>query len=244
MNFVIKDESGMTQDELETTRLAIIEYLKLLTPWNFGDSEITISQGDGVPVYITNRNRIISGLRYLSGYHSVENGSPVIYINPKRDRFGYFRAGKPAVPAVPATPYIPARKVLGITIPARPPKVARAAIPARPDIMRGGQLSTIAHEVSETLANPFILNYSNPDEQGRIILKEIVDPVHGQNYRQVINGVNCILPNTCYPNWYEVGSPAPYDVLGLITKPFQLAPKTGYANEVIMSNIGRIFKRI
>jgi hypothetical protein len=230
MNFTIKDESGMTATELEITRLAIIEYLKPLSPWGFGDSEITIN-GEGVPIYITKRNRILSKGRFLSGYHTVENGEPVIYVNPKSDRFGYFRAGKAAIPARPA------RKVGLVTFNARP------AVPARAGTVRAGQLSIIAHEVIETLGNPLIQNYSKPDELGRIILKEIADPVHGQNYNVVINGVNCILPNTCLPNWYELGSSAPYDVMGYCKKPFQLAPK-GYANEVIFTNGVRSFKRI
>lgn len=232
MEFNLCDESGMTADELETTRLALIEYLKPLAPWNFGECQITVGAGDGVPIYITKRKRIVSGMRYLSGYHTVdENGKPVIYINPKTDKFGYFRAGRVGRPAVPA------RKVGLITLKARP------AVPARPDYYRAGQLSTIAHEISETLGDPLIQTYSNPDEFGRILLKEITDPVHGQNYNVVINKINCILPNTCLPNWYELGSPAPYDVMGWCTKPFQLAPK-GYANQVIITDGIRTFKRV
>lgn len=232
MDFNIIDESGMTNTELEVTRQAIIEYLKPLAPWNFGDSKITIGAGDGVPIYITKRNRMRSGFVFLSGYHTHENGKPVIYINPKTDKFGYYRAGKPMVLAVPAR-----KLAFGVYTKPRP------AVPARPGTIRGGQLSTICHEISETLGDPLIQTYSSPDEQGRILLREITDPVHGQNYNVVINGINCVLPNTCLPNWYELGSTAPYDVMGWCTKPFQLAPK-GYANEVIFTDGVRSFKRI
>lgn len=233
----------MTATELEVTRQALLEYLKPLAPWNFGECKITIGAGDGVPIYITKRNRILSGFSYLSGYHTVENGKPVIYINPKTDRFGYFRAGRVGKPAAPATPYVPARKIGLFTLPARPAKVARAAIPATPDTLRGGQLSTIAHEISETLGDPLIVTYSKPDEFGRILLKEITDPVHGLHYRIIVNGINCILPNTCLPNWYELDSPAPYDVMNWCKKPFQLAPK-GYANQVVITDGVRKFVRI
>jgi hypothetical protein len=211
MNFTIKDESGMTASELETTRLAIIEYLKPLSPWGFGHSEITIN-GEGVPIYITKRNRHLG----IKGFHTVENGLPAIYVVPTTERFGYFHAGKAAVPAVPA------RKVAGVTLRARP------AVPARPDTIRGGQLSTICHEVIEVLGDPLLQTLSNPDALGRKYLREIADPVAGEYYNKVIGGVNCVLPNTCLENWYNLGSSAPYDVMKTRKAPFELAPR-GYA---------------
>ena len=233
MNFNIVDESGMTADELETTRLALIEYLKPLAPWNFGDSEFTIGAGDGVPIYITKRKRILSKGRFLSGYHTVENGQPVIYVNPKADRFGYFRKGKAAVPAVPA-------RKLGFGIYTKP----RPAVPARPDTIRAGQLLIVAHEVIETICDPMVDNYSQPDSLGRKWLIEVADPVHGVYYNEVINGVNCVLPDTVLPSFYDVNGQAPYSVANAPKAPFTIPIKTGYANEVIFINGVRTFKRI
>jgi hypothetical protein len=212
MNFTIKDESGMTATELEITRLVIIEYLKPLSPWNFGNSEITIN-GEGVPIYITKRNRHLG----IKGFHTVSvEGNSEIYVVPTTERFGFFKAGKPMVPAVPA------RKVAGVSLRARP------AVPARPDTIRGGQLSTICHEVIEVLGDPLLQTLADADSSGHQYLREIADPVAGQYYNKVINGINCILPNTCLPNWYKLGATPPYDVMGYCVAPFQRAPK-GYA---------------
>lgn len=223
MNFDLVDESGMTADELETTRLAILEYLKPLKPWNFGSSQISIRSGEGVPVYITKRNRRITA----KGFHTVENNKPVIYVAPTTERFGYFKPGKPMVPAVPA------RKIGAITLKARP------AVPARPDTIRDGQLATICHEIVEVLADPLIKTTSNPDSLGHNYLREIADPVAGLYYHKLINGVECVLPNTVLPNWYELGSLPPYDVMLFCTAPFQKAPK-GYAYWV--DKLGKFIK--
>ena len=212
MNFQILDESGMTPADLETTRLALIEYLKPLAPWNFGECQVTVGAGDGVPIYITKRNRKITA----AGFHTVENGKPVIYIAPVTDRFGYFLAGKPA------KPFVPAKKIGTFTLRARP------AVPATPDTMRGGQLATICHEVIETLMDAGIDTYSSPDALGHNLLVEVADPVHGQYYKVVVNGINCILPNAVLPNWYKMGSTLPYDVMGWCIAPFVKSPR-GYA---------------
>lgn len=222
MKFNLVDESGMTQAELETTRLAILEYLKPLAPWNFGDVAVSIG-GDDVPIYITKRNRKLG----IKGYHTVENGQPVIYVAPTTERFGYFKAGKAMVPAVPA------RKVGLVTFRARP------AVPARPDTIRGGQLSTVCHEIIEVLGDPLLQTLSNPDALGHKYLREVADPVAGQYYNKIIGGVNCVLPNTCLPNWYELGSKAPFDVMNYCTAPFQLAPR-GYAYWV--NQLGKFIK--
>ena len=211
MNFSIKDESGMTQAELEIYVLALAKYMEPLAPWGFGECKFSIG-GDGIPIYITKRNRKLG----IAGYHAVENGKPVIYVLPRTDRFGYFRKG------APAKPYVPARKIGTFTLPARP------AVPAKPDTLRPAQLSTVAHEVAEVLGDPLIQTYSSPDSLGRKYLREITDPIHGFVYNEVINGVNCILPINALPNWYELGSEGPYDTAGWAKAPFQKAPK-GYA---------------
>lgn len=87
---------------------------------------------------------------------------------------------------------------------------------------------------SEVEGDPLIQTLADPDSQGHRYLREIADPVHGQYYNVLVNGVNCILPNTCLPNWYKLDSSAPYDVMNYCTAPFQKAPR-GYAywrNEV------------
>lgn len=223
MNFSIRDESGMTQAELEIYALALAKYMGPLAPWGFGECKFSIG-GDDVPIYITKRNRKLG----IAGYHTVENGNkPVIYIAPRTDRFGFFKAGKPAVPAVPA------RKIGAITLRARP------AVAARPAQIRGGQLATVAHEVAEVLGDPLIATYSNPDALGHKYLREITDPMHGLYYREVINGVDCILPINVLPNWYELDSQGPYDTAGWSKAPFQKAPR-GYAFWV--DKFGKFFK--
>jgi len=216
MNFTIKDESGMTASELETTRLAIIEYLKALSPWNFGDSEITIN-GDGVPIYITTRKAKIGTL----GYHNVENGKPAIYVYPRPIKFGRYR---PPVAAI-------ASKTIG--------SYTRKPKPAVPAYYAAGQISTIAHEVAEVLGNPLVTTQSNPDSLGHNYLREITYPVHGIYYKVTVNGIDCVLPDTVLPNWYELGSSAPYDVTGYCTAPFQKAPR-GYAYWV--NKLGKLVK--
>ena len=224
MNFNLIDESGMTAADLETNRLALLKYLEPLRSWEFGQSQVTVGAGDGVPIYITKRNQHLTA----AGYHTVEHGKPAIYIFPKADHFGNFTAGKPA------KPFVPARKIGTFTLRARP------AVPATPDTMRGGQLATICHEVAEVLGDPLIQTLANPDAQGRRLLREITDPVHKLYYKIVVNGVNCILPNTVLPNWYELGSAKPYDVMGWCSAPFQLAVvggvTTGYAYFVTTVN--------
>ena len=180
-----------------------------------------------VPIYITKRNRKIG----IAGFHTVENGIPAIYVVPRTDRLGYFHKG------TPAKPYVPARKIGAITLKARP------AVPARPDTVRSGKLSTIAHEVAEVLGDPLIQTLSNTDSLGHPYLREITDPVHGLCYNLVVNGFNCILPDTCLPNWYEQGSMYPYDVMGWCVAPFQKSPR-GYAYWVKFTNGIRSFVRV
>jgi len=226
MNFYIVDESGMTADELETTRLAILEYLGPLKPWNFGKSEVSVgvpvpSQTSYlevlVPIYITKRKRRLTA----AGYHTVENGVPTIYVVPRANKFGTYYAPKPAVPA---------KKIGTFTLRARPVTPAKFI---------AGQLATICHEVAEVLGDPLVKTISNPDSLGHNYLREITDPVHGIYYKATVKGVNCVLPDTVLPNWYELGSNPPYDVMLYCTAPFQKAPK-GYAYWV--DKFGKFFK--
>lgn len=217
MNFNLIDESGMTANDLEITRLAVIEYLKPLAPWGFGNCSVTVGAADGVPVYITKRKRKLTA----AGYHAVENGLPVIYVAPRANLFGTYR---------PAKPVVPAKKIGTFTLRARP---------AVAEYLLSGQLATICHEIAEVLGDPLIATKSNPDSLGHNYLREITDPVHGQCYNVVIKSVNCVLPNTVLPNWYELGSAKPYDVMGWCTEPFQKAPK-GYAYWV--DKFGKFFK--
>lgn len=216
MNFCLVDESSFTANELITIKLAVEEFgNKDLALWGFGAVTCTIGnlQKGDVPIYITNRNR----KRGASAYHDKDANGPYIYCLPGQafNRDGFFVATKPAT------------------------KIGTYISPARNQMIQPGMLTSLLHEVGEVLSDPLLQSESAPDALGHNYLREIADPVFGINYVKVINGINCVFPAVALPNWYVLGSPAPYDTAGYCTAPFQKSPK-GYAYYV--SKLGRFFK--
>lgn len=205
MNFSIQDESHFTSNELLTIKEAVEEFgNKDLAGWKFGTITCTIGnlQKGDVPIYITKRNR----KPFASAYHTVENGKPAIYVLPRVsiNRFGFY------------SPAQPSRKIGIFTR------------PARKEVKDAGMITSLLHEVAEVLGDPLLNTESAPDSLGRRYHQEIADPVFGINYVKKINGINCVFPAVVLPNWYLLGSTAPYDTAGYCTAPFQKSPK-GYA---------------
>lgn len=82
-----------------------------------------------------------------------------------------------------------------------------------------------SHEVIEMLGDPWInLEVRRGDE---LWARELCDPVQGQRYRTpLVDGVE--VANFVLPEYFIEGADGPYDHLGLLTKPFDVA-ETGYA---------------
>ena len=96
-----------------------------------------------------------------------------------------------------------------------------------PAIYSEGVVTVICHEIAEMLCDPIVENFSKPDAQGRNWLIEVCDHVFGSYSFYSVDGRTCVLPDVTTPNFYELGSHAPYSLFGGATAPFTMS-KNGY----------------
>jgi hypothetical protein len=83
--------------------------------------------------------------------------------------------------------------------------------------------ATASHELLEMLADPAANEYA-VDAQERLWSREVCDAVQENVYRIVARGVRVPVSNFVYPAYFNPYAPAPYDHLGVLEKPFSLAP--------------------
>ena len=86
---------------------------------------------------------------------------------------------------------------------------------------------TASHEVLEMLADPGANGYSF-DGHRRLWAGEVCDPVQQRSYRIVADGVSVAVSDFVLPAFFNPWAPAPYDHLGVLTRPFSL-DTGGYA---------------
>lgn len=97
--------------------------------------------------------------------------------------------------------------------------------------------TTVSHEVLETFFDPGCdLAFLMPDNSR--VDGEICDPCEADSYPEVVSIGNenrvVLLSNFVFPSWFGLGGEGPFDLLGKIKAPFQLAPG-GYMRVV---NVG------
>lgn len=216
MKLCIINESNLSATEMLTFSLGAQDYLKSLSPWNFGQVDVSTANFTGdasksplfsdfdMKVYITNRR----ATKDIAGYHAVENGKPVSYVKPGTaySRFGYYH------------PAIAERKRLGII-----------TTKAKPEEMTLKCFGVAIHEIAEMLGNPLRNTFSDPDSLGREWYREITDHVHHNEFMKIINGQKMVFPDCALSNFYKVGATTDLSIKGNLTKSLTLTPK-GYGS--------------
>ena len=87
--------------------------------------------------------------------------------------------------------------------------------------------STASHEALEMLADPATTDYSF-NGQRRLWAHEVCDAVQASTYRIVARRTRIAVSNFVLPAFFDPWADGPYDHLGILKKPFSLAPG-GYA---------------
>ena len=109
-----------------------------------------------------------------------------------------------------------------------------ARVFAKPVLDHGGQVltggsigisvaSVVSHELLEALVDQYVNQWMARPDGRTLVAKELCDPVQGFSYQ--VSGVD--LSNWVTPNWFDAGSPGPWDRMGVCTRAFQVA-KGGY----------------
>jgi hypothetical protein len=106
---------------------------------------------------------------------------------------------------------------------------ADASIAAGSDWITGpDSLSlTASHEVLEMLIDPSANGYSFDGRQ-RLWAQEVCDPVQARAYGINASGMRVPVSDFVLPSYFNRNAAAPYDQLGVLTKPFSV-DKGGYA---------------
>jgi hypothetical protein len=77
----------------------------------------------------------------------------------------------------------------------------------------------ISHEVLEMAVNPYVWENRTFDaSQGKIVYREVADPVQQYGYR--VGGA--VVSDFVFPSWFDRAASCPCDVLGAVSSPFQL----------------------
>jgi len=93
-------------------------------------------------------------------------------------------------------------------------------VPAAKAFLDGGELSVLlGHELLEMTWDPYC-NIWRPARDGFSYAQEACDATQGDTYE--IDGIK--VPNFLYESFFDPDGKAPYDRLGLITKPFETRP--------------------
>ena len=85
-------------------------------------------------------------------------------------------------------------------------------------------LSVLAHELAEMMGDPMV-NQRAVMPDGSIMYRELCDPVQGRLYKQG----NTRVSNFVLPSYFDAQGVAPFDYLGVLTKPFEIDSQGGYA---------------
>jgi hypothetical protein len=114
------------------------------------------------------------------------------------------------------------------------------AIGNRPviDCLVGDPAGYLTHELAETLVDPTCDAWI-PMPDGRMMAKEISDPTQGDSYE--INGIK--VSNFVFGSYFDPEGKAPFDKMGLITKPFEIRPG-GYAVLIDEGNEVEVFGQV
>lgn len=166
---------------------------------------------------VTDRNRHTSAL----GYHTVEAGVPTAYISPSALLHNVYGT------------YTPAHWTAALWNLLRT-KITRAAKQTSPARYREGICSVLIHELMEMLADAHIDRLSKPDSLGLNWLVEVADHVSGSYFIEVVNGINCVIPDATFPSYYDLNGKAPFSLNNSVTTPFATTTPTfyGYTKDV------------
>ena len=159
---------------------------------------------------ITNLSRRVGAY----GYHNVVNKVPTAWISPASMNnrvFGYY---------APAS-YSKAITSFG--------KVIKPSVLRTPARYSEGVVTVLVHEILEMLADANINTLSAPDSTGKTWLVEVCDHASGYYGTETVAGNVCVIPDATLPNYYSVGSAAPFDLFGLLKTPFDKSAPKFYA---------------
>ena len=149
------------------------------------------------------------------GYHTVENKIPTAYISPSALLHNVYGT------------FTPAHWSVAIWNLART-KITRAAKQTAPARYREGIVTVIIHEALEMLADKNLDAYATAPD-GKNWLVEVCDHASGFYGTETVNGKVCVIPDATLPNYYSVGSSAPFTTFGNLKTPFDKSAPKFYA---------------
>jgi hypothetical protein len=95
-----------------------------------------------------------------------------------------------------------------------------------------------SHEAAEEAADPQCNSYSGPEANGNEVAIEVADPVENNSYQVTLaDGTTVDVSDFVFPSFFDTSGVAPFDQLGLISKPFQMLPG-GY--EIVKDPSGNV----
>ena len=99
----------------------------------------------------------------------------------------------------------------------------------------------ISHEACEIVADPEV-NCWHQMKDGRLIAKEICDPVDGDFYTINVSGTEIAVSNFLLPSWFDSNSKSndKFDYKGTLKEPFSLTDN-GYMIQILKGNVTNIF---
>ena len=204
------DSDVLSANDLNLITLAVQHFVPKITT-AVGKPAVTVTTAPtpgAWQVHLTEKNRHTGA----AGYHVDENGTIAAYCSPRAAGrlWGHYTPAlwtKPTI--VKGKVVIPAKQIHG-------------------ELYTPGLVTVICHEIAEMLSDENITNYTAPNAKGESWLLEVCDWVFGQYFHEVVGGQVCVYPNVALDNYHTLGAPAPYDLLGKVTAPFQLI-KPAYA---------------
>lgn len=94
------------------------------------------------------------------------------------------------------------------------------------------------HEGPEWECDPLCQTYSMPRGDGTKVAIEVGDPVEASGYDvKLTDGSSVTVSNFVFPSFFDPAGTAPYDQMGLVTKPFEIMPG-GY--EIVQDASGNV----
>ena len=192
-------DSGISAQNFATIEAALKLFAPMVTTaWNLPPVTITTDPVAGAWVMHITNQNQQVG---AAGYHNVANGIPTAYCSPNAS---YRVFGN----------YYPAFSIRGKVL--------------TPERFSPGLVTTIAHEMAEMLCDPTINTVSAVDSNGHQWLVEVCDHVFGSYFPITVFNTACVMPDVTTPNFYKLGSKAPYSLHNAVSAPFTLTPQ-GYA---------------
>ena len=193
----------------------VVDAVKWFAPqvaqaWNLPPVTVTTTPVTGAwVVNISNKNRHVGA----GAYHINPNGIPTAWCSPAavtNKIGGYYAPGRFGL----------IKNALG--------RFVKSLTPTSPARYSSGVVTNVCHEIAEMLVDSAISNFSAPDSLSRDWLLEPCDHVFDTYLIHSIGSTVCVFPNVTTPNFYLLGSKAPYDLLRVVKAPFTMTPK-GYA---------------